>query len=120
MISKQEIKFLKRHETQWGRFGHYVAVFVPAFLFAVGLFNLRLAAMWGAVEGMSLSDVFSHWLQGFDTGQNYSGAYITAVSRISAAALDFAAAFFFVFYLWIDRRQSKLNQKIVKALTKKV
>lgn len=62
----------------------YLALAAVAMCLA-GAVNLVLAAKIGGLEGHQLADVMGAYLAGFQLDRQYSGVYVKAVERCSAA-----------------------------------
>jgi hypothetical protein len=116
MITENDIKTLKRHETRMGTIAYWMLIFAPIFLVVIGCLNLWLASKIGNSNGQSLSYLFQSWIEGINVNQQYSGLYLKALERLETALFQFGLALIFIILSYGYHRRRKMEIRILEAL----
>jgi len=116
MITKSDIKALKRHETRSGKIVNWISVITPIFLFVIGILNLHLASKIGINEGHSLWVLLQSWNEGISFNQQYSGVYLKAMERLETAFLDFGLSLILSIMAYGYHKTRRMNARILGTL----
>ena len=116
MITENDIKLLKRHETQMGKFEYWLLIFAPLFFIVIGCLNLWFAFLLGNSQGYNLGYLFQGVIEGINLNQQYSGLYLTALERLEVALFEFGLAIFFLLMFYSYNRRRRVDMRVLETL----
>jgi fumarate reductase subunit D len=117
MITENDIKALRLHETRSGKIVNVAVIVAPIFLVIMGVLNLGLASRIGGNVGVELYQLFQSWIEGVDVTKQYHGMYVKAMERLTTALLQFGLAFVLSIVAYCYHRKKKMYARILKTLT---
>ena len=117
MITKNDVRALRLHESRSGKIVNMVIIVAPIFLAIMGILNISLAARIGSDLEVELYQLFNSWIDGVDVSKQYNGMYIPAMGRLSTALLQFGLAFFLSIVAYGHHRKMKMYARILATLT---
>ena len=117
MITKDDIKALKIHQTRQGKFARWLLLILPLCCLAMGFINLLLAFTLGAMVDLTIFQVFLGWANGIEAGVQYSEVYLKAMERTANAQLQIGFGIPLFILAYSSEKRRKLDARILEALT---
>ena len=116
MITEEDIRALKVHETRTGIIAHWALVIVPLFFLVTGVLNLWLALKTGGCAGLDLIHLFQNWGKGIEVGIQYPEPYLRAMQRLTTALLLIGGAIPLFILAYGNNKRRKLDARILATL----
>ncbi len=119
-LTDNEKASLKAFEGKKGKFRYTLMLFAPIFFIIMAIANFYAANYIGMYEGHNIINLFSDWIEGFESNKTYSytGIYLKAVERFETAWLLIVVAILMGTIAIINIKERTRNRKIVEILKK--
>ena len=117
MFSEKEIMNLKKLSSKKFKFITY-AVLIFCLIASSGacITNLISSHNFAQLIDMSIYDIFSGWIDGFNVSMSYSGIYCVAYEKFISALFDLYITVFIFLLIPTCRAIIKRNQKILQLI----
>ena len=116
-ITERDIKVLKKTSSKRVRLT-FIIIFSFAILFCLVMaaVNLQICRRIAVMEGLTVSQVFSKWVEGISPTRNYSGILLIAMERLQNAMTLVVLAAFSAFCLWVGLSALNRNARILRFI----
>ena len=116
-ITQKDIKILRRMSSTSSRSVVFISISLMIIFFLIlAAINFRLCQRFALADGLTVSEVFSQWLEGISPSELYSGKLLLAIQRLQAALTQIAVAIIFGLVLWAQQSSALRNARILKFI----
>ena len=86
------------------------------FFLVMATVHLQICRRFAVMEGLTVSQVFSKWVEGISPTRNYSGILLIAMQKLQNAMTDIALAAISAFFLLVGLSALNRNARILRFI----